>query len=257
MRMFAVRQFFFTLLLLLVGTVLASCQREAASDPMSTGSFTQVSAASPVGGTAAAKAQKIFAANAIVPGTENKQDYRIAPLDVIDVTVLGVNELNRTVQVSVNGMISLPLVKSIQAGGRTQTQLENDIAEKLAATYLQSPQVSVFVKEYNSQRITVDGAVKKPGIYPTSGQVSLLQAIALAEGLNSVADPTGILLFRVTDNKRFAARFDLKQIRSGKVNDPQLQAGDIVMVDESSAKTTLRDVKDALPLSGLFQLLLI
>jgi len=241
---------------LVVGCGLAACQRDAASDPMATGSITQVNAATPVGGTAAAKAQKIFSANTI-EGTQGKQDYRIAPLDVIDVSVLGVTELNRTVQVSVNGMITLPLVKSVQAGGRTQAQLESDIAQKLSATYLQSPQVSVFVKEYNSQRITVDGAVKKPGIYPTSGSISLLQAIALAEGLNTVADPKGILLFRVTDNKRYAARFDLKMIRSGKIDDPMLQAGDIVMVDESAAKTTLRDVKDALPLSGLFQLLLI
>jgi polysaccharide biosynthesis/export protein len=99
--------------------------------------------------------------------------------------------------------------------------------------------------------------VKKPGIFPTTGKVSLLQAIALAEGLNEVADASGILLFRTVNNKRMAARFDLKQVRSGKVQDPMLQAGDIVMVDESATRTTLRDVKDALPLTGLFQLLLI
>ena len=66
----------------------------------------------------------------------------------------------------------------MQAGGRTAGELEHDIAAKLSATYLQSPQVSVFVKEYNSQRITVDGAVAKPGIFPINGQVSLMQAIA-------------------------------------------------------------------------------
>lgn len=113
------------------------------------------------------------------------------------------------------------------------------------------------MKEYNSQRITVDGAVKKPGIFPTTGQISLMQAIALAEGLSTVADPSGVLLFRTVDNKRMAARFDIRQVRSGKVSDPMLQAGDIVMVDESAARTTLRDIKDALPLSGLFQLMLL
>jgi polysaccharide biosynthesis/export protein len=219
------------------------------------GTFTETGQGK-VGGAAAASAQKVFAANA-TPADGKNQDYKIAPLDVLEISVFGVKDLDRTVQVSSSGMISLPLIKSARAGGKTQAQLEREIATKLEANYLQSPQVSVFVKEYNSQRITVDGAVNKPGIFPTTGSVSLLQAIALAEGLNTVADTSGILLFRTVDNKRLAARYDLKQIRTGKVDDPMLQAGDIVMVDESSTRTTLRDVKDALPLTGLFQLLLL
>jgi polysaccharide biosynthesis/export protein len=209
-----------------------------------------------VGGAAAANAQKIFAANSQTASAAG-EDYKIAPLDVLEITVLNVPDISRTVQVSTSGKISMPLIKTVQAGGRTSNQLEQDLARKLEAGYLQSPQVSVFVKEYNSQRITVDGAVMKPGIFPITGKVSLLQSIALAEGLNTVADPTGILLFRTVDNKRLAARYDLKLIRSGKIDDPQLQAGDIVMVDESSARTTMRDIKDALPLTGLFQLLLL
>jgi polysaccharide biosynthesis/export protein len=220
-------------------------------------SGTQQTRQAAVGGKAAASAQKIFAANGVPNGTKNPSDYKIAPLDVVEVAVFGVKELDRTVQVSSTGMISLPLINQVRAGGRTQSQLERDIAAKLSKTYLQSPQVSVFVKEYNSQRITVDGAVKKPGIFPTTGDVSLLQSIALAEGLTELADPSGILLFRTVDNKRMAARFDLKAIRSGRVQDPILQAGDIVMVDQSSARTTLNDVKSVLPLTGLFQLLLI
>jgi polysaccharide biosynthesis/export protein len=208
-----------------------------------------------IGGQAAANAQKIFAKNADnSPGTAG-DDYKISPLDVIDVSVFGVKDLDRTVQVSSSGMITLPLINQVHAGGMTQAQLERAIAKKLDASYLQSPQVSVFVKEYNSQRVTVDGAVKKPGIFPTTGRISLLQAIALAEGLSDVADPSGILLFRTINNKRMVARFDLKQVRGGKVSDPILQAGDIVMVDESSTKTTLREIKEVMPLSGLFSLL--
>jgi polysaccharide export outer membrane protein len=209
----------------------------------------------PIGGQAAANAQKIFASGAAVPAEGKNDDYKISPLDVIEISVFGVKDLDRTVQVSSTGMISLPLIKQVKAGGKTQAQLEREIASKLEAGYLQSPQVSVFVKEYNSQRITVDGAVKKPGIFPTTGKISLLQAIALAEGLNDVADSSGILLFRTVNDKRMVARFDLKLVRSGKMPDPFLQAGDIVMVDESSTRTTLRDIKDVMPLSGLFSLL--
>jgi polysaccharide biosynthesis/export protein len=211
----------------------------------------------PVGGSAAASAQKIFAENQSLTGSEQNTDYEIAALDVVEVTVFGVPEMSRTAQVSTNGVITLPLINAVTAGGKTQSQLEREIARKLEANYLQSPQVTVFVKEYNSQKITVDGAVKKPGIFPVSGSTSLMQSIALAEGLNAVADPSGILIFRIVGEKRLAARFDLNQVRSGEIKDPILKAGDIIMVDESATRTTLRDVKEALPLSGLFQLLLL
>jgi polysaccharide biosynthesis/export protein len=254
--MYVLRKVLTGCVLLMVSLVLAGCPGGRSSIE-NTGTFAETGGSQPVGGTAAASAQKIFAANTRSSSSGDNDDYKIAPLDVVEITVFGVTELNRTAQVSSSGMISLPLIKSVRAGGRTQAELERDIAAKLEAGFLQSPQVSVFVKEYNSQRITVDGAVNKPGIFPTTGKVSLLQAIALAEGLNAVADPSGILLFRTVNNKRMAARFDLKQIRTGKVDDPQLQAGDIVMVDDSATRTTLRDIKDVLPLSGLFQMLLI
>jgi polysaccharide export outer membrane protein len=180
------------------------------------------------------------------------QDYRIGALDTLDIAVLGVADLNRTVQVNSGGTITLPLIRQVQAAGRTQTELERDIADKLSLTYLQSPQVTVAVKEYNSQKLTVDGAVQKPGIFPKQGDMSLLQAIAQAQGLTNYADPTGILVFRNVNGKRLAARFDIRQVRAGKMPDPLLQAGDIVMVDENSAKTTLRDISAAMPLTGLF-----
>jgi polysaccharide biosynthesis/export protein len=99
-----------------------------------------------VGGQAAANAQKIFAANAGQPQGAAADDYKISPLDVIDINVFGVQELNRTVQVSSSGIVTMPLINQIKAGGRTTGQLEGDIAKKLSVNYLQSPQVSVFVK---------------------------------------------------------------------------------------------------------------
>lgn len=208
-----------------------------------------------LGGQASANAQKIFAANAPGAGSGSAEDYRISGLDVLQISVLGLKDLDNTVQVSTSGMISLPLIKTVKAGGKTTTQLEQEIAKKLSASYLQSPQVTVFVKEYNSQRVTVDGAVIKPGIFPIQGKMSLMQSIALAEGLTRVADPTGVIIFRQINGQKQAARFDLKMVRSGKVPDPNLIAGDIVMVDESAARTTLRDINDYLPFSGVFKYL--
>ena len=247
------------LLVMLAAFGLAACTNQGGGIDKSIpeGQFVESGNQGAVGGAAAAGASKVFAANSTPSAGASAVDYKIAPLDVIEVSVFGVPDLNRTSSVSATGMISMPLINQVRAGGRTTSQLERDIAAKLSANYLQSPQVSVFVKEYNSQRITVDGAVKKPGIFPVTGRVSLLQAIALAEGLGDLADPAGILLFRTVDDKRKAARFDIRAIRAGKMQDPMLEAGDIVMVDQSATRTTLQELKGALPVAGLFRFLLI
>ena len=186
----------------------------------------------------------------------NAGDYRIGPLDVLDVSVFQVPDLSKTVQVSAGGQITLPLIGAVQASGRTVGELEKDIAGKLGAKYLQSPQVSVFVKEYVSQRITVEGAVAKPGIYPTTGQTTLLQAVALAGGLTEVADAGGIVVFRTVGGKRQAAKFNISTIRAGTSEDPVVLGGDIIVVDQSGMQTALRNIRSAIPVFGLFSPLL-
>jgi polysaccharide export outer membrane protein len=183
-------------------------------------------------------------------------DYRIAPLDVLDIAVFQVPDLTKTVQVSSSGQISLPLIGAVAAAGKSVRSLEEEIAAKLGAKYLQSPQVSVFVKEATSQRVTVEGAVMKPGIYPMTGQTTLLQTIAMAGGLDRVADSRGIVVFREVDGARKAAKFDLPAIRSGKANDPVIAGGDVIVVDESGAKTALRGIRESLGIFGLFSPLL-
>jgi len=80
-------------------------------------------------------------------------DYRIGPLDVLDVAVQHVPEMTVTTRVSGSGQISLPLVGDIPASGRTSMQLQQDIAAA-ASKYVQAPEVTVFIREYASQRIT-------------------------------------------------------------------------------------------------------
>lgn len=186
----------------------------------------------------------------------NAGDYRIGPLDVLDVSVFQVPDLSKTVQVSASGDVTLPLIGGVQASGRTVGELEEDIAGKLGDKYLQSPQVSVFVKESVSQRITVEGAVIKPGIYPTTGPTTLLQAVALAGGLTEVADDKGIVVFRMVGGKRQAAKFNLSTIRAGNSEDPTVLGGDIIVVDQSGVQTALRAIRQAIPVFGLFSPLL-
>ena len=96
--------------------------------------------------------------------------YRIGAADMLDITVFKVPDLSKTVQVSETGAINLPLVGEVRAEGKTTQELERDLTAKLGATYLQNPQVTVLVKENNSQRVTIQGAVEKPGVYPVKGQ---------------------------------------------------------------------------------------
>lgn len=179
-------------------------------------------------------------------------DYHIGPSDLLEINVFQIDELNRTVRVNSNGQVSLPLVGSITAGGKTVEELEAEIGKQLEAGYLQNPQVTVFVKEFTSQRVTMEGAVKSPGIYPLTGRTSLLQAIAMASGVTDLANLKGIVVFRVIDGKKQAAAFDLAQIRTGSVPDPQIYGDDIVVVDQSGAKTGLRRVLEALPILNVF-----
>jgi len=165
-------------------------------------------------------------------------EYRVGPQDVIEIGVFQVPELNRTVRVNTMGQISLPLIGTMQAGGLTIRELEVAIATGLEAKYLQNPQVTLFVKEYASQRITMEGAVMKPGIYPLTGRTTLLQCIAQA-GLTPLADLKGVVIFRQIGGKKMGAVFDIKAIRAGNAEDPLVYGDDVIVVDQNGAKTAL------------------
>lgn len=183
---------------------------------------------------------------------QGASDYRVGSQDLLELSVFGVDELNKTVRVNSNGQISLPLVGSVMAGGRTIPELEKDIAAKLAQGFLQNPQVSVFVKEYTSQRVTLEGEVTKPGIYPITGKTTLIQAVAIAGGLTDLADLGGVVLFREVDGKRMAAAYDMSALRKGAVADPQVYGDDVIVVEKSGSKSAFREFIKAVPALGYF-----
>jgi len=180
--------------------------------------------------------------------------YKIGPQDVLDISVFKVAELSKTVQVSDTGTINLPLVGETPTAGKTAREIERDLTKKWGAKYLQSPQVTVFVKEYNSQRITVEGAVKKPGVFPIKGRMTLLQAIATAQGLDETSSST-VIVFREKQGKRAAAKFEITDIRNGNAVDPKLKAGDVVIVGKSAMKATFNTMLKVLRFTSVFALL--
>lgn len=187
---------------------------------------------------------------------EGANDYRVGAQDLLEISVFGVQELNKEVRVNSNGQVTLPLIGAVMAGGSTIPELEAELGKKYSAGYLQRPQVSVFVKEFASQRITLEGAVIKPGIYPITGKTTLLQAIALAGGVDDkTVDLSGIVLMRQVQGKRMAAAYDLREVRRGTVEDPQLYGDDIVVVEQSGSKTAFRRFIESVPALGIFTLL--
>lgn len=183
-----------------------------------------------------------------------QEEYRIGPRDLLEISVFGQEALDRTVRVGGDGRVSLPLAGSIEVGGRTPHEVETALADALRARFLQDPQVSVFVKEYASQRVTVDGAVQKPGIYPLQGRTTLLQVIATAQGLDPLADPGGVVVFRTIDGQRMAAVFDVRAIRRGRAVDPLIVTEDMVVVEQSASRTALRRFIETVPAIGVFGL---
>ena len=181
-------------------------------------------------------------------------DYRVGAQDLLEITVFGVPDLGRTARVNANGEVSLPLIGTVKAGGRTVAQLESELARRYSEGYLQRPQMTVFVKEYANQRITVEGSVREPGIYPLTGPTTLVQAIAVAKGLDPLADPAGIVLFRQIDGNKMAAAYNMRELRANRIEDPLLYAGDVIIVEQSGSKTALRLFLEAIPVLGLFTL---
>ena len=185
---------------------------------------------------------------------EGATDYRIGAQDLLEISIFGVQELNKEVRVNSNGQISLPLIGGVMAGGKTIPEFEAELAKKYSEGFLQNPQVSVFVKEFTSQRITLEGALAKPGIYPITGRITLLQAIALAGGVdNNTADLGGIVLMRQINGRRAAAVYDLREVRKGNIEDPLLYGDDIIVVEQSGSKTAFRRVIESIPVLGLFR----
>ena len=169
-------------------------------------------------------------------------DYRLGPNDLMDVEVFGVPDLKRTVRVNSSGQVSLALVGNVLLAGLSAQQAETAIADKYAEKFLQNPQVSVFIKEFTTQRITIEGAVARPGIYPVTGQVSLLRALALAGGGAAYSDLSDIMVFRVAqDGAKTTQTHDLDKIRAGELPDPFILAEDIIVVKRNPIRAALRD----------------
>jgi polysaccharide export outer membrane protein len=156
--------------------------------------------------------------------------YRIGPEDVIEVTLWKNEAVSRTVPVRPDGALSLPLINDVQAAGLTPMQLRQVITERMTA-FLSAPEVSVIVREVHSAKVSVLGAVARPGRYDLRGPSTALEMIALAGGLSPFASASQIVILRPRGDQRERIPVDGDQAISDQHHQTVLlQSGDLVFV---------------------------
>lgn len=188
--------------------------------------------------------------------TSTDEQATVAAGDMLDIKVFQAQELSGKVRVDSNGQISLPLVGAMSVIGLTPIEVETKLKTLLGSKYLQNPEVTVFMESFTNQRVTLEGEMRRPGVYPITGSVTLLQAIAMAEGLAPLADPSKIVLFRRSGEQTKAYNVDLDAIRSGKMRDPYIRGDDRIVVHRSDSRYWLRETAALLsPISALNSLL--
>jgi len=144
----------------------------------------------------------------LTPPTE-ETDLPLGPGDLIEISVFDVPELSSLkLRVPVGGSVTLPLIGAIPAAGLTPSELETEVRTRLRQDYMNDPQVSVFVTEQKSQRVSVMGAVKTGGVYSLAGHLRLADALAMAGGLADDAGHTVYVTRRTPAAAVASARAD-------------------------------------------------
>jgi polysaccharide export outer membrane protein len=172
----------------------------------------------------------------VVTGLARAQEtplLTIGPGDVLEVSVLGVDELSKKVRVLGDGTVTLPLLGNVSVAGLTVREVEAEIARTLAdGKLVNDPQVSIFVAESVSGSVTVQGAVAKPGVYALFGQRTLLEVLGQAGGLNRERGADILVLRRAEAGQQESLQIDATRlVEEGDVSlNIQLRPGDIVMV---------------------------
>ena len=171
-----------------------------------------------------------IAAAAPSGGLGNDTEYRLGPEDQLRISVWDNKDLTLDLVIRPDGKISMPLIQDVVAEGLTAPKLAADIQKKLSA-YIVNPEVSVIVLQVNSPKYYVIGSVTRPGTYPLRGEVSILQALALAGGFTQFASPRKIKLVRTIEGKQQIRKVNYyDMLEDSEVGNYILRSGDTVVV---------------------------
>jgi len=182
--------------------------------------------------TAAVVVFVLLSAGLMFGQEERSLEYKIGPQDLLEIAVFGLDEMNKTVRVSEDGNITLPLLGEIEVRDLTKSQLEQKLTRLLEEKYLQDPQVTIFIREYQSKRVSVLGAVSQPGRYELLGRQTLLHMIAQAGGMTNEAGGEIIVVREKVDGTSKSLRISIDDLilkGDSSLNIP-LEPGDIVNI---------------------------
>ncbi len=180
--------------------------------------------------------------------------YQVGPDDVLRINVFFEPELStESIKVDRSGQIAVPGIGPMPVEGLTTAELSSQIAELLRNDgLLRDPRVAVSIVSSATRKVIVTGEVKQSGVYDLRGDATLLEAVAMARDETDVAALDEVVIFRRVNGQRMAARFDIGLIRSGAAEDPRILENDLVVVGNSAARVLWRDIRQAIPLLGLF-----
>ena len=162
------------------------------------------------------------------------QSTVVGPGDLFEVSVMGEKDIPKTFRVQPDGSVDFPYVDRLMVAGLEPQQIEEAIKKALVdRKILSDPQVTLVVTQYNSKKVSIVGAVQKPGSIPWSEGMKLVDAISLSGGLTALADGDHVRITRVVgSNKTVTAIVSVDDITDGKLGDVPLQAGDTIKIDQ-------------------------
>ncbi len=157
----------------------------------------------------------------------------LGPGDVFEVRVFQEPDLSGVYRVAGDGTVNFPLCGRLHVGGLTSTAATDLLVHCLTAGFLRRPQVSIFVKEYNSKKIFVFGEVQKPGTFPYEDGMNIVQAITLAGGFTPSADKNATSVTRIVGGTEQRVKVQVEDIGLGRAENFALRPGDIIFVPKS------------------------
>jgi len=159
-------------------------------------------------------------------------EYRMGPKDLLEITVIGFEDLNRQYRISEDGKIGLPYLGDVEVQGLTKSELEKRLAELLKEKYLENPQVTVVIVEHQSRKVYLIGAVTTPGPYDLMGRLTLLKLISQAGGLSAGAGSEIIIMRLLPDGSKTSLKISVEDlILKGDASlDIPLQPEDIISI---------------------------
>lgn len=168
---------------------------------------------------------------------QDKEAYLVGPRDVLTLQIYAGGEKQQKVNLTVSdkNMINVPFIGLVKTTGKTISQLEVLITESLAKDYFVNPQVHLDIKGYHSLQhyISVEGEIKKPGVYDYRPGMTVLKACIIAGGFDKYAAANRARIIRREGKKQVIIKINLNDVRKGKIPDIELKPGDRIHIPET------------------------